>query len=58
MQGESKVKDATMDSAVESDPSSVRRVASMDIGTNTILLLVAHVGQRKISPLLDIETVV
>ncbi len=58
MQAEPKIKDSTMNSAVDSDPSSVRRVASMDIGTNTILLLVADVGQRKISPLLDIETVV
>ncbi len=58
MPAESKVKDSTRDAAVKSDPFSLGRVASIDIGTNTILLLIAEVSQRKISPLLDIETVV
>ncbi len=54
----SKVEHAKRNSAVKSDPSSVRSVASIDIGTNTILLLIAAVGQGKINPLLDMETVV
>ena len=36
----------------------VDRVASIDIGTNTILLLVAEVGGKKIKPLFEMETVV
>jgi exopolyphosphatase / guanosine-5'-triphosphate,3'-diphosphate pyrophosphatase len=43
---------------VKSDPSLVKRVASIDIGTNTILLLIAEVDQRKINPLFEMETVV
>ena len=39
-------------------PPSVKSVASIDIGTNTILLLVAEVSQGKINPLFDMETVV
>lgn len=34
------------------------RVASIDIGTNTILLLIAEVGGEKIKPLFEMETVV
>jgi exopolyphosphatase/guanosine-5'-triphosphate,3'-diphosphate pyrophosphatase len=36
----------------------LKRVASIDIGTNTILLLVAEAGGEKINPLLEMETVV
>ncbi len=54
----SKVEGSRRNSTVKSHSSSVRRVASIDIGTNTILLLIAAVGQGKISPLLDMETVV
>jgi len=42
---------------VKSDPTSLRRVASIDIGTNTILLLIAKVGEGIIHPLFEIETV-
>jgi exopolyphosphatase/guanosine-5'-triphosphate,3'-diphosphate pyrophosphatase len=35
----------------------MERVASIDIGTNTILLLIVKVGDRKIHPLFEIETV-
>jgi exopolyphosphatase/guanosine-5'-triphosphate,3'-diphosphate pyrophosphatase len=42
---------------VKSDPTSLRRVASIDIGTNTILLLIANVGRGIIDPLFEIETV-
>jgi exopolyphosphatase/guanosine-5'-triphosphate,3'-diphosphate pyrophosphatase len=42
---------------VKSDPTSLKRVASIDIGTNTILLLIAEVEGRKIHPLLEKETV-
>jgi exopolyphosphatase/guanosine-5'-triphosphate,3'-diphosphate pyrophosphatase len=43
---------------VNSNPSSVKRVASIDIGTNTILLLVAEISERGIRPLFEMETVV
>ena len=43
---------------MKSDPSSLKRVASIDIGTNTILLLIAKVEGEKIHPLFEIETVV
>jgi exopolyphosphatase/guanosine-5'-triphosphate,3'-diphosphate pyrophosphatase len=43
---------------VKSNPSSVKRVASIDIGTNTILLLIAEVDQGRINPLFEMETVV
>ena len=42
---------------MKSDPTSLRRVASIDIGTNTILLLIAKVGEGIIHPLFEIETV-
>jgi len=42
---------------VKSDPTSLKRVASIDIGTNTILLLIAKVEGEKIHPLYEIETV-
>ncbi len=40
-----------------SDPTSLKRVASVDIGTNTILLLIAKVEGGRIHPLFEIETV-
>jgi len=43
---------------VKSNPSSFKRVASIDIGTNTILLLIAEAGQGEINPLFEMETVV
>ncbi len=43
---------------LRSDPISFRRVASIDIGTNTVLLLIADVNQGRINPLLDMETIV
>jgi len=43
---------------VKSNPSSVKRAASIDIGTNTILLLIAEVGEGEINPLFEMETVV
>jgi exopolyphosphatase/guanosine-5'-triphosphate,3'-diphosphate pyrophosphatase len=36
----------------------MERVASIDIGTNTILLLIAEIGEGRLSPLLEKETVV
>jgi len=42
---------------VKSDPSSPEKVTSIDIGTNTILLLVAKVERGRILPLHEIETV-
>jgi exopolyphosphatase/guanosine-5'-triphosphate,3'-diphosphate pyrophosphatase len=42
---------------MKSDPTSLKRVASIDIGTNTILLLIATVEGEKIHPLYEIETV-
>lgn len=38
--------------------SSFKRIASIDIGTNTILLLIAEVDQGRLKPLFEIETVV
>ena len=43
---------------MKSDSSSFKRVASIDIGTNTILLLIAEVGEGQITPLFEMETVV
>lgn len=43
---------------MKSDPTSPERVASIDIGTNTILLLIAKVEGGEIHPLVEIETVV
>jgi len=34
------------------------RIASIDIGTNTILLLIAETGEGELKPLLEIETIV
>jgi len=45
-------------SAVKSAPTSPERVASIDIGTNTILLLIAEVRKRKLKTLFDTETIV
>jgi exopolyphosphatase/guanosine-5'-triphosphate,3'-diphosphate pyrophosphatase len=42
---------------VKSDLTSLKRVASIDIGTNTILLLIAKVEGGEIHPLFEIETV-
>jgi exopolyphosphatase/guanosine-5'-triphosphate,3'-diphosphate pyrophosphatase len=42
---------------VTSGPTSPKRVASIDIGTNTILLLIAKVEGGRIHPLFEIETV-
>jgi len=43
---------------VKSAPTSPERVASIDIGTNTILLLIAEVRKRKLKTLFDTETIV
>jgi exopolyphosphatase/guanosine-5'-triphosphate,3'-diphosphate pyrophosphatase len=43
---------------VRSNPTSPERMASIDIGTNTILLLIAEVGEGGLKPLLEKETVV
>ncbi len=43
---------------MKSDPTFPKRVASIDIGTNTILLLIAEVDQGKLNPLFEAETVV
>jgi len=43
---------------VKSSPTSLKKVASIDIGTNTILLLIAEVEGEKITPLFEKETVV
>lgn len=43
---------------MKSDPTSLKRVASIDIGTNTILLLIAEVDNGKLKPLFEMETVV
>ncbi|MFB3885799.1 MAG: hypothetical protein ACE144_11280 [Thermodesulfobacteriota bacterium] len=43
---------------MKSVPTSLERVASIDIGTNTILLLVAEVDQGSLKPLFEAETVV
>jgi len=42
---------------VKFSPTSCKRLASIDIGTNTILLLIAEVGGEKIKPLFEMETV-
>ena len=42
---------------MKSNPTSLNRVASIDIGTNTILLLIARVEGGKIHPLFEIETI-
>jgi len=43
---------------VRSSPASTKRVASIDIGTNTILLLVAEIDEGGVKVLFEIETVV
>jgi len=43
---------------VKSAPTSPKRVASIDIGTNTILLLITGFGRGKIKPLFEEETIV
>jgi len=43
---------------VKSAPTSPERVASIDIGTNTILLLIAEVRRGKLITLFDTETIV
>lgn len=43
---------------MKSGPISPERVASIDIGTNTILLLIAEVNQGTLKSLLDTETIV
>jgi exopolyphosphatase/guanosine-5'-triphosphate,3'-diphosphate pyrophosphatase len=43
---------------VKFSPTSLKKVASIDIGTNTILLLIAEVEGEKITPLYEMETVV
>jgi len=42
---------------VKFSPTSRKRLASIDIGTNTILLLIAEVEGEKIKPLFETETV-
>ena len=43
---------------MKSDPTSLKRVASIDIGTNTILLLIAELERDKLKSLFEAETVV
>jgi exopolyphosphatase/guanosine-5'-triphosphate,3'-diphosphate pyrophosphatase len=43
---------------VKSDPTFPERVASIDIGTNTILLLVGEVNKGVLKPLVEKETIV
>jgi exopolyphosphatase / guanosine-5'-triphosphate,3'-diphosphate pyrophosphatase len=43
---------------VKSAPTSIERAASIDIGTNTILLLIAEVAGGKLKPLCEKETIV
>jgi exopolyphosphatase/guanosine-5'-triphosphate,3'-diphosphate pyrophosphatase len=43
---------------VKSDPTSIKKVASIDIGTNTILLLIAKLDDGTLKPLLEKETIV
>ena len=43
---------------MKSAPTSPDRVASIDIGTNTILLLIAEVEEGKLKPLFEMETIV
>src|SRR4030043_1876416 len=45
-------------SVVKSNPTSLKWVASIDIGTNTILLLIAKVEEGKLESLFEMETVV
>ena len=37
---------------------SIKRLASFDLGTNTFLLLIADVGEGRVEPILDKETIV
>ena len=43
---------------MKSGPTSPEKVASIDIGTNTILLLIAEVEEGALKPLLEKETIV
>jgi exopolyphosphatase/guanosine-5'-triphosphate,3'-diphosphate pyrophosphatase len=43
---------------VKFHPAPPKRLVSIDIGTNTILLLIAEVEEEKIKPLFEMETVV
>jgi exopolyphosphatase/guanosine-5'-triphosphate,3'-diphosphate pyrophosphatase len=43
---------------VKSDPTFPEKVASIDIGTNTILLLIAEVNKGVLRPLVEKETIV
>ena len=43
---------------MKSAPTSPKRVASIDIGTNTILLLIAEMDKGRINFLFEMETVV
>lgn len=43
---------------MKSDLTPLKRVASIDIGTNTILLLIAEVEGGRVNPLFEMETVV
>jgi exopolyphosphatase / guanosine-5'-triphosphate,3'-diphosphate pyrophosphatase len=43
---------------VKSDLTPPKKVASIDIGTNTILLLIAEVSEGEIKPLFEMETIV
>jgi len=43
---------------VKSNPTSIKRVASIDIGTNTILLLIAEMDDGRLKPLFEKETIV
>jgi exopolyphosphatase/guanosine-5'-triphosphate,3'-diphosphate pyrophosphatase len=43
---------------VKSDPTLAKRVASIDIGTNTILLLIAEGSEGEMKPLLEMEAIV
>lgn len=43
---------------MKSDPTFPERVASIDIGTNTILLLIAEANKRVLRPLLEKEAIV
>ena len=43
---------------MKSDPTSIKRVASIDIGTNTILLLIARLEDGILKPLFEKETIV
>ena len=43
---------------MKSDPTSIERVASIDIGTNTILLLIAEIDDGELNSLFEKETIV